>query len=196
MSPHWRRIEPGKREEQEAVKKERFHEEPRSVTRTYIDTYICMCRYTYSLLKFGYLSRCTARPLSIFYIREDFELCDCRKSKLLPRRSSSSPCESASFFSWKCARASFFGFRESARKPMGSLLREISDEVIKYGAFHSDGETVTRKSFVKFSIPIYARRFRSIDALSYDLYKRSIVVSVRRHSYKIIYSRSCISRIS
>lgn len=131
---------------------------------------MCMYRYTYSLLKFGYLSRRrAARPLSIFYIREDFELCDCRKSKLLPRRSWSSPCESASFFSWKCARASFFGLRESARKPMGSLLREISDKVIKCGPFRSDGEIITRKSFAKFSIPIYVRRFRTIDARSYGL---------------------------
>lgn len=114
--------------------------------------YIYAYRYTYSLLKFGYLSRRAARPLSIFYIREDFELCDCRKSKLLPRRSSSSPCESASFFSWKCARASFFGLRESARKPMGSLLL---DEVIKYAERSVLTVIVTRKSCAQFSILLY-----------------------------------------
>lgn len=120
----------------------------RTYTRVCVCEIVCTYSYTYGLLKFGYLSRRTARPLSIFYIREDFELCDCRKSKLLPRKSSSSPCESASFFSWKCARASFFGLHESARKPMGSLLREVSDKVIKYGAFRSDGKTITRENLL------------------------------------------------
>lgn len=157
-------------EEKRRKKNERHKEASSTVSRTYIYISICTYRYTYSLLKFGYLSlRRAARPLSIFYIREDFELCDCRKSKLLPRKSSSSPCESASFFSWKCARASFFGLRESARKPMGSLLQEISDKVIKYGALRSDSGTITRKSFAKFSIPIYMRRFRSVEAKSYGL---------------------------
>lgn len=113
-------------------------------THTYIDTY--------SLLKFGYLFCRNARPLSIFYIREDSSYVTVESRNYFRERVRARHARASVSFLGSVP-ASFFGLHESARKPMESLLQEISSEVIKYRTFRSDVETVMRKSSAKFSIP-------------------------------------------
>lgn len=126
--------------------------------------YVCI-RYihTYSLLKFGYLFRIT-RPLSIFYIREDSSYVTVESRNYFRERVRARHARASVSFLGSMP-ASFFGLCESARKPMESLLQEISSEVIKCRTFRSDVETLMRKFSAKFSISARAKRSRSIYAI-------------------------------